>query len=255
MTKHYVKQWRKARGMTQEDLADAIDRAVATVSRIEGGHIGLTQDTTEAISRAFGIDPGALYAPPPEGTRPLRQDELGQVGRVSIRKPKPGVQIIDPAAGSGAFLMDALRRTRAEGLVTDGLVGEQRDLPIYAAAQGGSTGMTIDFEHPMEWVKRPEPLFGVKGGFGMYVIGESMEPAYRQGDMILVHPSRPANRGDDVLVVKADGNGKHDALVKTLITADSERVKLKQYNPAEEFDIPRAEVFGIYLIVGKYNRR
>lgn len=137
---------------------------------------------------------------------------------------------------------------------TEGLVGDTKDLPIYSCAQGGPTGMTITFE-PIEYVKRPEPLMDVKGGFGMYVVGESMEPVYRQGDMLLVHPHKPVGRGDDVLVVKSDGNGQHDAMVKTLVSMDDKRVKVKQYKPAQEFDIPREEIHGVYLIVGNYRRR
>lgn len=127
-------------------------------------------------------------------------------------------------------------------------------LPIYASAQGGTTGMTLTFE-PIDYVSAPAPLMGVKGAFGMYVVGSSMEPVYRQGDTLLVHPHLPANSGDDVLVVKLDGNGQHDALVKTLVSSDDNRIRVRQYNPEEEFDIPRSDIHGIYSIVGNYRRR
>ena len=228
----HVRQWREARGMTQQQLADAIGRDKSVVSKLERGLSGLTGATLSSIAQAMGINPGALYEPPPDGSRPVREDEAAQVGSVSIKKP----------------------RANAEGFVPSGLVGDRADLPIYASAAGGSTGMLITYE-PIDWVKRPEPLFNVRNGFGMYVVGDSMEPAYRQGDMILVHPNRPANSGDDVLVVKNDGNGSHEALVKTLVSTHDGVVKLHQHNPADEFTVPQSQVHAVYLIVGKYNRR
>ncbi len=232
----WIKEWREARGLSQQQLADAIGRDKSVISRLERGQSGLTGANLEGIAKRLGIHPGALYESPPAGTRPILDGEA-QVGRVFV-KPEPEQP-----------------RTTATGFIPNGLVGDRPDLPIYAAAQGGSTGMIIDFENPIDWAKRPEPLFNVKSGFGMYVVGDSMEPAYRQGDMILVHPHKPANKGDDVLVVKADGNGKHEALVKALVSMDDNTVRLKQWNPASEFSIHRGQIFGVYVIVGKYHRR
>ena len=232
MLNHHIRDWRKCRGLTQADLAEATEKTEATISRIENGKIGLSGEMVTAIAKALGVNPGALYEQPPEGTRPLADDEAAQVGAIAIKKP----------------------RTRAEGLVTAGLVAERADLPIYASAEGGRTGMMISYT-PIDWVKRPEPLFNVASGFGMYVVGDSMEPVYRQGDMILVHPNRPPNPGDDVLVVKKNGAEEYEALVKTLAASNDEGYRLRQFNPADEFTVPRSEIQAVYMIVGKYHRR
>lgn len=230
--KLYVREWREARGLTQQQLADAIGRDKSIISKLERGLSGITSATMNGIAKALGANPGALYEPPPDGTRPLRDDEALQVGQVVVKKS----------------------RARADGIVTSGLVADRADLPIYASAQGGRTGMIISYD-PIDWVKRPEPLFNVNSGFGMYVVGESMEPVYRQGDMILVHPNRPANPGDDVLVVKKNGKDEYEALIKTLASTNGDAVRLRQYNPPEEFDVPKLEIDAVYLIVGKYHRR
>lgn len=244
----HIRQWREARRMTQQQLAEAVGRDKSVISKLERGLSGLTGPMLEAVAKALGVHPGALYEPPPEGTRPLVAEEGGQVGRVTL----PGA---DDAASGSRGAAAGTGHARGAGYVPGPLVGEMADLPIYASAQGGSTGMLIDFESPIDWVKRPEPLFNVKKGFGMYVVGDSMEPAYRQGDMILVHPHKPANKGDDVLIVKTNGDGRQEALVKQLVSMDDRAVRVKQWNPAKSFTVPRGEVSGIYVIVGKYNRR
>jgi phage repressor protein C with HTH and peptisase S24 domain len=135
----------------------------------------------------------------------------------------------------------------------DELAGEA-DLPIYGSAQGGPSGMIM---HPdaIERVKRPGPLIGVAKGFGVYVLGDSMSPAYEQGDLILVHPGRPPRRGDDVLLLQHEPDGDVAALVKRLVRWTEKTWHLEQFNPRREFDLPRAAWQEVYVIVGKYNRR
>ncbi|MBB4287920.1 S24 family peptidase [Roseospira goensis] len=136
---------------------------------------------------------------------------------------------------------------------TEGLVGA-RDLPVFGSAQGGPDGeMIVTFE-PIEWVRRPEPLEGVKGGFSFYMVGDSMSPVYEPGDMILCHPTRPPYAGQDVLVIRRL-DGSQCALVKRLVRLDAEGLKLHQFNPAGDLCVPKEDVVSYHLVVGKYNRR
>ncbi len=133
------------------------------------------------------------------------------------------------------------------------VVGE-RDLPVYGSAQGGK-GMTVD-PHPLEWVKRPAPLMAVTKGFAVYVVGDSMSPAYEQGDMVFVHPGLPVNRGDDALLVsRPEAGGDWNAIVKRVLGWSDKVWKLQQFTPKKDFDEPRANFPLAYRIVGKYNRR
>jgi SOS-response transcriptional repressor LexA len=129
-----------------------------------------------------------------------------------------------------------------------------KDLPVYASAQGGPTGMLVTPD-PIDWVPRPRPLQNVAKAFGMYVVGDSMEPAYRHGDMVFVHPSLPPLRGDDVVLTKLHADRDMCALVKTLLGWNDRHWKLKQWNPEREFQLSRQEWQQVHVIVGKYNRR
>lgn len=136
----------------------------------------------------------------------------------------------------------------------DDLVGA-RDLPVYAAAEGGKGAMIIGTD-PIEWVKRPAPLMGVQGGFAFYVIGESMAPAYEQGDMALIHPSRPPRREDDAVFIRphAEGGGM-DALLKRLCRWTESDWHVQQWNPAQQFTLARSDWQQAWQVVGKYHRR
>ncbi len=114
--------------------------------------------------------------------------------------------------------------------------------------------MTVDAT-PIDWVARPEPLLAVRGAFAVYVVGESMEPAYRQGDMILVHPTRPPHRGADVLLTRRLDDGTLAAMIKELVRWTSTIWVVRQHNPARVFELDRGEWQQIQVVEGKYNRR
>jgi len=132
---------------------------------------------------------------------------------------------------------------------------QTRDLPVYGAAQGGAGGSMLVSSDPIQWLGRPDPLQTVRAGYGVYVVGESMIPAYEQGDIALVHPALPPRRGSDVILTRHDPDGTQHVLIKRLVGWTEENWRVRQYNPEREFDLPRAEWGEPRTIVGKYNAR
>lgn len=139
------------------------------------------------------------------------------------------------------------------------LVGNA-DLPIYAAVRAGAIDDSILVSpEPIDYVKRPEPLARAKNGYGLYIVGSSMEPAYRQGDLALIHPNMPPKAGDEVVICSTDTNGEHYAVLKLLTKVTAEKWHLRQYNPGPdepaEFILDRKEWPICHLVVGTYRRR
>lgn len=128
------------------------------------------------------------------------------------------------------------------------------DLPVYASAEGGPSGMMVTYD-PVDWLVRPEELQNVRNAFAVYVIGESMEPRYEQGDMILVHSTRPPKRGDDVLLLSEQEDGAFAALIKRLVKWDNESWTVRQYNPNKEYDLARKDWQRAHVVTGRFNRR
>jgi transcriptional regulator with XRE-family HTH domain len=75
------------------------------------------------------------------------------------------------------------------------LVSGDRDLPVYAATQGGS-GVQVLSSDPVEYVLRPEPLARVRDGYGVIVADDTMAPEARSGDVALINPHVPPRVGD-----------------------------------------------------------
>jgi phage repressor protein C with HTH and peptisase S24 domain len=127
------------------------------------------------------------------------------------------------------------------------------ELPVYASAQGGTEGMSVTPE-PIDWVPRPRPLQHVAKAYAVYVVGDSMDQAYRHGDMAFVHPSLPVLRGNDVMLLREE-NGQMVAMIKHLISWNERHWRVKQFNPEREFQLSRQDWRQANVVVAKYNRR
>ncbi|WP_142627492.1 S24 family peptidase [Rhizobium sp. P007] len=135
------------------------------------------------------------------------------------------------------------------------LVGE-KNLPVFAAAMGGEGHQIVTFD-AIDYVKRPSILENVKDAYGVYIVGESMTPAFEPGDMALVHPHLPPARDKNVVLyhVPPFGHGEAEAIVKRLVRWSDRDWHLKQYNPSIEFTESRADWKWCHRIVGKYEAR
>ncbi len=63
--------------------------------------------------------------------------------------------------------------------------------------------------------------------YALEISGESMLPAYRDGDVIIVSPSAPVRRGDRVVVKTKNG----EVMVKELKRQTAKQIELKSLNP------------------------
>lgn len=63
---HFIREWRKHRKMTQEQLAEAIGQTSGAISQLENGLINYTQPTLEAIASALSTSPSNLLGQNPD---------------------------------------------------------------------------------------------------------------------------------------------------------------------------------------------
>lgn len=168
--------------------------------------------------------------------------------------PEMARQALAPLLGCAA---DDLRSSAVSvgdpRLVTQVRAEERGDLPVYASVEGGAGAIVITNE-PIDYVRRPAPLSSVRNGYACYVIGDSMSPAYEQGDLLLIHPARPVRPGDDCVFVRDQSDGSQQALVKRLLRIAAEKWRVRQFNPPRDFDLDRGQWQKSQLIVGKYAR-
>src|SRR3978361_348691 len=98
-------------------------------------------------------------------------------------------------------------------------------------AQAGAGGFFDDGGFPVGkgWDEVGLPSVNDEHAYGLEISGDSMKPAYRDGDVIVVSPGTPIRRGDRVVVKTTDGEG----MVKGLKSRTAKTLELQSLNPAQ----------------------
>ena len=104
-----------------------------------------------------------------------------------------------------------------------------RRIPLIGMAQAGGEGYFDDGGYPVGggWDEVGIPDLGDQHAYALEVSGDSMEPVFRDGDMVVVSPAAPIRRGDRVVVRTARG----EAMAKQLVRQSAKRIELRSLNP------------------------
>jgi phage repressor protein C with HTH and peptisase S24 domain len=105
-----------------------------------------------------------------------------------------------------------------------------RAVPLIGFAEAGSGGYFDDGGFPVGegWDEIGFPAVSDKHAYALEVSGGSMEPAYRDGDIILISPAAPIRRGDRVVVKTRSG----EVMAKELKRRTAKSVELRSLNAA-----------------------
>ena len=114
-------------------------------------------------------------------------------------------------------------------LIGDGARGVQ-SVPLLGFAQAGAGGYFDDCGFPAGkgWDEMRAASPNDEHAYALEISGDSMRPAYRDGDVIVVSPGTPIRRGDRVVVRTTGG----EVMVKELKRRTAKTLELQSLNPA-----------------------
>ncbi len=136
-----------------------------------------------------------------------------------------------PSTESISKVLDSTGASLAEFIA---LIGEAnaaalaQRVPVIGYAQAGNEGYFDDAGYPSGsgWDEVLFPHIGDPNAYALEISGRSMEPVYRDGDIIIVSPSASVRRGDRV-VVKTRGG---EVMAKQLVRESALKVELISVN-------------------------
>jgi len=231
-----VKGEREARGWSQAELARRVTKAGYPITQGGIAQIERRGETAPKsivqLAQALGV--GVVWLQSNRGEKRVEgvPDEE-QLSFVESDKRWSGTLPAGAAAGSG---------------------GPRPPLQVFASAQGGSEGATVLSNEPVAWIPRDARLEGVRDAYGCFVSGDSMEPAYERGNLLLVNPSANVAPGDDVVFLREEKDGTRHVLIKRLVRVNEQSWTVKQYNPPRTYTLSRKEWSKAHLVIGRYNR-
>ncbi|HWV53834.1 helix-turn-helix transcriptional regulator, partial [Pseudorhodoplanes sp.] len=102
-------------------------------------------------------------------------------------------------------------------------------VPLIGFAEAGARGFFDDGGFPVGkgWDEIAFPSVNDEHAYALEISGNSMEPAYRKGDIIVVSPGAPVRRGDRVVVKTREG----EVMVKQLARKTAKTIELHSLNP------------------------
>lgn len=114
-------------------------------------------------------------------------------------------------------------------------VSKKISIPVIGFAQAGAKGFFDEEGYPKgdSWNEVNFPEFDVNEDDDIYALqisGDSMEPLYRQGDVLVVSPRAKTRVGDRVVIKTTDG----EVMAKEIAKQNTARVEIKSLNPDHE---------------------
>ena len=102
-------------------------------------------------------------------------------------------------------------------------------VPLLGLAEAGEGGYFDDAGFPVGkgWDEIAFPAVNDEHAYALEISGSSMEPAYRDGTIIMVSPTSPVRRGDRVVVKTRSG----EVMAKELKRRTSKTIELRSFNP------------------------
>lgn len=131
------------------------------------------------------------------------------------------------------------------------IVAGQRNLPIMRTAAGSLGKGSFHLEDSViDYVIRPDVLRDVPDAYGIYVDGDSMYPAHPHGELRIVHPHRPCQVGDTVVIIaKYTEDGPTEAWIKQLVRRSGDRIIVEQFNPKATIEFDKRFVVSCHKVL------
>ncbi len=166
--------------------------------------------SASGLARRAGLDPTTFN----KSKRTTREGKLRWPSTESVAKI---------LAATNASLMEFV------GYIGEGNGGGVfRNVPLIGFAQAGAAGYFDDAGYPSGtgWDEIPFPALGDPHAYALEISGDSMEPVYRDGDVIIVSPGANARRGDRVVIRTKSG----EVMVKQLRRRTAKQLELQSLN-------------------------
>jgi phage repressor protein C with HTH and peptisase S24 domain len=185
--------------LRHSDIWRALDRLAAEHSL-----------TASGLARRAGLDPTTFN----KSKRVTRDGKLRWPSTESLAK------VLEATGSSLAQFVSLI-----DG---HGAAAARRRLPVLGYPQAREPGMFDDRGRPAgdAWDEVSFPAMDDPAAFGLEIVGNSMEPSYRDGDVIIVSPNASIRRGDRVVVRLKAG----DLMARRLQRAGARRIELTPFN-------------------------
>lgn len=256
-----IRRRREQLKLTQDQVAVRVGISKPYLSNIETERVKNppSDHVLQRLERAMGFPKGELrrmanLVRTPLDVRQEHEELFAEVEKLRsiLKELLAGRQRKRKAGG---ISLDALARQlkRGKGNIQE-MLSAGKAVPIINKVMAGYPHHFTDLDYPPsvadEYVRVPD--VHDPQAFAARVVGDSMEPKYKEGQIIIFAPNTPARSGDDCFVRFAKDNS---TTFKRLMVGRGGKIRLRPLNkkyPVEEYD--REEISGLWPAVMRIER-
>lgn len=215
-----IKEARKQRKLTQKQLADLIGAAHNSVSDWENNKNKPDPDTIELLCGALKITPNYLLASTEDDFSPKEKSFMKKYRFISTHSPD-GSSVVDTVLDREYAIATQLKeqaeyikkhQTNTNGNNEPNI--DMRLINYYYRVASAGTGQIIFDMPPTKRIEIPNTLEYRKVDYAIGVNGNSMEPTFHDGDMLLVEMTEDIEIGD-IGIFRVDNESYVKKLGKT----------------------------------------
>lgn len=255
-----LRERRTRLGLTLSEVAERVGCAKSYLSQIETG-VRERPPSVELIGRlesALGLASGELveianWETTPESVRKRVKTSQDAARRLRALLAATGskADALDRAFGSGELrrLVESLDpMSKASGGME--LLSLPHEVPVINQVKAGYPTEFTDLGYPArvadEYLKVPD--IDDADAFGARVVGDSMEPDYREGDVVVFSPRAPVSSGTDCFVrLEPDQESTFKRVYFEQDETGAELIRLQPLNSRyPPVVVPRERVAGLY---------
>lgn len=258
-----IRARRVALGLSLSQAAAGAGCTKSYLSQIETGYRDAppSREILESLERALRLEPGALVAHAallslPDALRSEVASLRAQRDRAQALATRLRAASLDDLYKSGqlASLVEALSPAPADAdaLRNASIIPLRVQVPLINRVAAGYPTEFTDLGYPArvadEYVSVPD--IADPDAFAARVVGDSMLPDYREGDIVVFSPERTAVSGDDCFARLEPDAETTFKRVYFETRNDEDHIRLQPLNPAYPArTLPREHIAGLYVAV------
>jgi phage repressor protein C with HTH and peptisase S24 domain len=180
----------------------------------------------DTIAERYGFSPSGLAKKSgldPTSFNPSKR--LGPDGRPRWPTMESISRVLNASGASVDEFMDLLAGRKGAPL-------RRKVIPMLGFAKAGKGGFFDDsgFPNGSGWEEIDVPGVTDLQAYALEITGDSMEPVYREGDVIIVSPGSTVRKGDRVVVKTSDGQ----VMAKIMQRQTAKTLELASFNAAHD---------------------
>jgi SOS-response transcriptional repressor LexA len=256
-----IRQRREELGLTQDQVATQVPISKPYLSNIETGKAKNppTDRILRWLERALRFEDGQLIKLAHLLRTPADVRQEHELLEAEVQKLRAVLRQFLVKAGEapqrpgGGVDLDLLARQVGIQPST-GVLSAERMIPIINRISAGYPQQFTDLDYPPSVAEEYVRCMDVHDSqaFGARVVGDSMEPLYHEGDIVVFSPNTPLHVGDDCFVRFAEEGG---TTFKRFYQDDESTIRLQPLNSryrAEAY--PREQITGLWPAVLRIQR-